>query len=323
MAASTSRSRQVPFLVGILLILAALPVGWFVFLREPPAPPPPPPTERVPVAPEPVKEKRVELELASVEGTVEVQRGGNGAWAAATKGMALGDKDAVRTRDGSYAVLVNGETFEVRMNPGTAVSVQELTTSVSRMMIDNGSATAVVRGGKRHSFELSAKDSDAKATTGDGTFTMSNNGAGTVRVDTSQGEVKLHGKEDKFVIVRKGQQSIVRKGQAPSDPTPVPTSILLKVSFPTKPQNKRELVITGQTDPGNQVEVNGVMVSADEKGNFASPVALKEGDNNVQVRALGVGGLVGKDEAKVVVKTKGPVIKIPPPDWKTTGGASP
>ncbi|RYZ39603.1 MAG: hypothetical protein EOO71_19495 [Myxococcaceae bacterium] len=302
MAASSSRSRQVPFLVGVVLILAALPVGWFVFLREPPAPPPITELEGPkPVTPKPVEEKRAELELASVEGTVQVRRGTNGVWTEATKGMALGDNDAVSTGNGSYAVLVNGETFEVRMNPGTAVSVQELTTSVSRMMIDNGSATAVVRGGKRHSFELSAKNSDAKATTGDGTFTMSNNGEDTVRVDTSEGEVQLHGKGN-VVIVRKGQQSIVRKGLPASEPTPVPTSLLLKVNLPTTTQRKPELLVKGQTDPGNLVEVNGVMGRVDAMGHFESPVVLKEGVNNVQVRVLGVGGMVAKDEVKVRMK---------------------
>ncbi|RKG91029.1 FecR domain-containing protein [Corallococcus terminator] len=329
MAASSSRSRQAPFLAAVVLILAALPVGWFVFLREPPAPPQPPtPMDAGTV--QPVQVKRVDLELSTFEGTVEVRHGEKGEWVPAEKGMALRPTDAVRTGDGSYAVLVNGETFEVRMDAGTAVSVEELTTSLSRLLLDNGSATATVRGGKRHSFELTAKNGNAKASTSSGTFTMSNNGAGTVSVGTREGEVELRG-EGKVVIVRPGQQSIVRPGQAPSEPAPVPTSILLKVNWPAEVLPQRELIVIGHTDPGNQVEVNGAMVTADETGRFERKVALAEGSNDVQVRARGVGGGVGKDQAKVTVKVPPvkpppvkPVIEVNPKAlWEKTSGGAP
>ncbi|RKH36605.1 hypothetical protein D7V93_42930, partial [Corallococcus llansteffanensis] len=203
MAAPPFRRRQAPFLIGLVLILAALPVGWFVFLRELPVPTPPPVAVPQVAVPEP--KKAVELELREVEGLVEV-RHGNGAWTRAEKGTPLRATDVVRTGDGAYAVLVNGEAVEVRMAAGTEVSVEELTDSLSRLLLGNGMATTTVRSGQRHTFELKTTGSDAVARTGGGTFTMTNNGEGTVKVGTRDGEVTLLGK-GKVVIVRAGQQS--------------------------------------------------------------------------------------------------------------------
>ncbi|RKH41182.1 FecR domain-containing protein [Corallococcus sicarius] len=316
MAAPSSRRRQVPFLVGLVLILAALPVGWFVFLRE--LPPPTPPPAPVPTVAAAEAKKAVELELSDIEGLVEVRHGVAGAWAPATKGMALRATDVVRTGDGAYAVLVNGEAVEVRMASGTEVSVEELTDSLSRLLLANGMATTTVRSGQRHTFELTT-GSEVVARTGGGTFTMTNNGKGTVSVGTRDGEVALLG-NGKVVIVRAGQQSIVRPGKEPTEPAPVPGSLLLKVAWPgDKALRQHELVVTGKTDPGNRVEVEGVVVHADNEGRFERKVVLPEGPSAVKVRAMGVGGLVGEEKRDVVVDTKPPKVRLTPEAiWKTT-----
>lgn len=319
MAASSSRKRQVPFLVGLVLILAALPVGWFVFLRELPPPTPPPVVASTQAAPEP--KKAVELELREIDGLVEVRHGSSGAWTRAEKGMPLRATDMVRTGDGAYAVLVNGEAVEVRMAAGTEVSVKELTDSLSSLLLGNGMATTTVRSGTRHTFELKTTDGNAVARTSGGTFTMTNNGKGTVSVGTRDGEVTLLGK-GKVVIVRAGQQSIVRPDAGPSDPAPVPTSLLLNVAWPgdDKELRQHELVVAGQTDPGNRVEVEGKPIHADQNGHFEQKVVLKEGRNDVKVRVVGVSGLVGEAQHAVVVDTKPPrPIDVNPKKlWDTT-----
>lgn len=313
--------RQAPFLVGLVLILAALPVGWFVFLRQPPPPPPPPPEPVVVAAP--AEKKPLELEITEVSGTVEVL-GTNGDWHAAKVGTALRRNEKVRTQDGSYAMLIGGEAVEVRMDPGTEISVEELTDSVSRILLDNGMATAVVRPGQRHTFEVRATNADAVATLDKaGAFTMSNNGKGTVAVGTREGEVTLLGK-GKVVIVRAGQQAVIRPGQAPSEPAPVPSSLLLKVDWPVdRTRRERELVVRGQTDPGSRVEVDGVTVTPDAQGHFERKVALREGHNTVDVRAVGVGRIEQRDRQELVVDTTPPPLKTDTQDiWNQANNDS-
>jgi len=316
--------RQTRFLVGLVLILATLPVGWFVFLRQPPpSPPPPPPPAPIAVA-APVAKKPLELEITEVSGTVEVLHP-DGTWRRATVGTALRRNEKVRTDDGAYAMLIGGEAVEVRMDPGTEISVEELTESVSRILLASGMATAVVRPGQRHTFEVKAANADAVATLEQsGAFTMSNNGRGTVAVGTREGEVTLLG-QGKVVIVRAGQQSVIRPGQAPSEPAAVPGSLLLKVDWPVdRTRRERELLVRGQTEPGSRVEVDGVTVTPDAQGHFERKVSLREGRNTVDVRAVGVGRTQHRASKEVVVDSTPPALKTNTQDiWNQANDASP
>jgi len=299
--------RSLPFALGVLLILAALPAGYLLLLREPPAPVAPAPTA--------VRPQAVELRLGELEGLVEVRRGE--VWRPAQPGEPLQVSDVVRTRAGATALLVGGPSLEVRMTPGTEVSVEELTDSLSRLLLGNGMATARVRtGSAKQTFELKAAGSDAVARTDTGTFSMSNNGQGTVAVGTQDGEVAFVG-QGKVVIVRAGQQSIVRPGQGPSDPTPLPSSLLLKVQWPaTGTLRRRTLVVSGQSEPGTRLEVAGQPLTPDAEGRFTQSVTLREGTNTLQVRAQGVGGVSQAEQRQVVVDTTPPRVGLDADLWK-------
>jgi hypothetical protein len=304
---SSSSRRSLPFVLGVLLILAALPVGYALLLREPPAP-------VAPLQPEAPPRQAVELRLGEVRGAVEVRRGG--VWSPAQPGAPLRVTDAVRTRAGGSALLVGGPSLEVRMTPGTEVSVEELTDSLSRLLLGNGMATARVRGGAKQSFELKAAGSDAVARTDAGTFSMSNNGQGTVAVGTQEGEVAFVG-QGKVVIVRAGQQSIVRPGEAPSDPTPVPASLLLKVQWPAAGTlRRRTLVVAGQSEPGTRLEIAGQPLTPDAQGRFEQKLELEEGANTLHVRAQSVGGTSQELHRQVVVDTTPPRLGLDPGLWK-------
>lgn len=317
MDAPRSRRRSTPFFVGLIVILAALPLGYFLFLHQPPAPPPPPVVEAPPAPPLPTEEPKrpAELKLEDVSGTVEVRRG-EGEWRPVKAGEALRPSDSVRTQHGSYAVVINGEAVEVRMDAGSELTIEELTHSLSRFLLRSGRTTTRVRPGARQTVEVRAAGSDAVARTEGGTFAMSNNGAGTVAVATSEGEVTFLGR-GKVVIVRAGQQSIVLPGRGPSDPTPIPSSLLLKVSWPARSTvSKRQLIVSGQTEPGSHVEVAGEIVPADEQGRFSRPVALQEGRNSVQVQAVSVGGVRQQERHELTVDTRPPdKVTVDPGLW--------
>lgn len=312
MDAPRSRRRSAPFVLGLIAILAALPLGYFLFLHQPPVPSPPPP--HVVEAPHPVTppvKGPVQLKLEEIRGTVQVRRGGE--WRTARVGESLRPSDAVRTLEGSYAVLIGGEAVEVRMEAGTEMSVEDLTDSLSRVLLGNGMTTVRVKPDAGMTLEVMAAGSDAVARTEGGTFTLSNNGAGTVALATLAGEASFSG-QHKVVIVRAGQQSIVRPGHGPSDPTPIPTSLLLKVNWPTRP--RRQVVLSGQTDPGARVDVGGRIIPTDEEGRFSHTVSLEEGANAVQVHALSVGGLHQKDERALTLDTTPPKrVTVDPGIW--------
>jgi hypothetical protein len=322
MSGTPQLKRQAPFLLGLVLILAALPLGYFFFLSEAPPPPPPiapvQPVQPVVETPEPVKPVR--LEITEVSGTVEV-KAKDGTWAAVGKGATLGAADAVRTSSGSYAVIIGGESVKIHMEPGTEVTVEELTDSVSRFLLEKGMATTTkVLTGKGHTIEFKAANSNAMArATEPGTFTMSNDGKGTVAVGSRDGNVEFMG-SDKVVIVRAGYQSVVRPGEGrPSEPTPLPTSLLLKVQWPARQQNKREIIVQGEAEPGSRLELADQVFSPGKDGTFVQKIKLKEGENDVKVRAVSVGGIAREEQRKFSVDTRPPITTINPP-WENSGG---
>ena len=307
------RTRTAPFLLGLVAILAALPLGYFLFLREPPPPPapPPPPVEAKRPVEKPAERAPLALKLEKIEGTVEVRRGGT--WRAAVEQESLQASDTVRTRDGSYAILLGGKALEVRMEEGTEVSVEALTDTLSRLVLGAGMTQVRLRPGSSQKVEVAASGSDAEVSTEEGLFTLSNNGSGTVALATQEGETRFSGQRQ-VVIVRAGQQSIVLPGRGPSAPTPIPSSLLLKVNWPARP--RRQVVVSGETEPGTHVAVGGQRVSADAQGRFSLQLSLQEGANPIRVRARSVGGRLQEEQRALSVDTTPPrPVTVDPGLW--------
>ena len=292
-----------PFYLAMALILASLPAGYFLLLQDAP-----PQTREAAVPGKPV-----ELKVTRVDGTVEIRRA-SGQWGQVKAGDTLQPSDGVRTGEGSTAILSGGDQYEVALEPQTEVAVDELTDSISRVMLGGGMATAKVKAGK-HTFEVHARNSDAVARTRQGTFAISNNAMGTVAVGTREGEVEFAGR-GKTVIVRAGQESVVRPGEAPSDPTALPSSLLLKVDWPAgKILTHADVTVSGTSEPGAVVTVQGRPTVVDAKGNFHVRLKLKDGKVPLKVKARSVAGLQEEEEQEVRIDTHGPKAQVEPPPW--------
>jgi len=298
-------SSRLRFTLVLLLIIGAVPLAWWLFLSEP-AVNPPLPILTVPDASVAIDAgaRVTEIKLGELTGTVQIRKGATGEWVDAKSGDALEPNDGVRTSDGSYAMLVGGETWQVKMEPGTEVGIGELRESITKLLLESGMARAFVKGGGRHVFEVRASNSDAVATTDGGVFTIASNGQGTVAIGAESGEVTFAG-GGRVVIVRAGQQAIAKPGVPVSDPVTIPSSLLLKVALPppNATVNKQKLVLKGTVDPGATLEVQGRIVRVDANGKFEAPVTLKEGKNPLVIRARGVGGVEAKSEGAVELDT--------------------
>jgi hypothetical protein len=306
-----ARRSRLPFFLGLAgIALFGGVATWLMLMGEPPPPPRPAHIKPAAVAPQMPQE----LRLSQLTGTVEVKNP-DGSWRIAKAGDVVKPSDAVRTQDGAYAVIVGGEYWEVKMEPGTEVEVGELSESISRLMLSSGMAHATVRKGNKHTFEVKAKKGDAAARSQGGAFSISSNGEGTVAVSTEEGETELEGK-GRVVIVREGQRSVVLPGQAPSDPIAVPSSLLLKVSLPPATiTNKAQITVIGQTEPGARVEIAGHVVETDATGRFTTQLKLSEGKVGVDVRAYSVGGIEATSKHSVERDTHVKSVKIDPNLW--------
>lgn len=314
-----ARGRNIGFLLAVVAVLAVVPVAYWFFFREPPPPPLPPPVApkveapKAPVVP-------TDVALAGLTGTVLVRHGANGPWTRATSGTFLGADDGIRTgRDGSVDLVAGNHL--VHLVPGTDVQVKQLATDLSRFLLGTGMVTARARAGKgvqkghERTLQVDVKGTDVAARAKKGTFTMTSNGRGLVKVASHDGRVHVAA-QGKEVVLHGGQETLVRPGHAPGPPRPAATSLLLKVRWPEKRAlNHREITIAGRTAAGAIVFVGGKPVRVDSRGNFRAHVRLREGRNHVSVEARDVAGnkhaakspkiLVDTHGAKAKFNTKG------------------
>ncbi len=312
MSASRQRSA-LPFFAAVLAVLALLPAGWWLFLRSPapqPAPVAGPDAALLVVATAPAAgpARGEDLRLVEVSGNVEVRKG-QGRFVPALLGTVLQADDAVRTQDGR-ARLVSRDSYDVAVEPGTELEVQELTDRLSRFRLGVGMLVARVEGGSGRRLEVAARGTDAVAAASEGTFAVSSNGSGTVAVGAREGEVELKA-AGKAVLLRAGQQAVSVAGKAPSAPVAVPASLFLKVDWPAGQEtNRAELQVTGRTSPGAQVSVGGQPLKVEGDGRFRGAVRLREGRNTIEVEGRDVGGHRAGARRELTVDTTAPDSEI-------------
>lgn len=227
-------------------------------------------------------------ELVATRGTVQV-RSAEGRWIDAAVGQRLGTDDAVRAGRNAEATLRMGNGVEVRLSPRSEFSIRELTAEVSKIRLEEGHVTASVDENGKRVLKVAARGTDAEAESSGGQFGVVTDGKGQLAVATTTGKVKLSAAGES-VEVAAGETSSVAGG-APAAPRPIPSSLFLKVGdLGSRKTNKAQIVVTGQTEPGSLVKVEGAVARVDAKGRFKVPVALKDGENKIAVDVVDASG---------------------------------
>jgi len=221
-----------------------------------------------------------------VQGFVEMRAGAAEAWKKLAVNDALNDDDAVRTGRNGEAHIRLSDGIVVRLSPRSEFTIRELAAGASRVRLETGHVSAAVDSSKGEVLRVEAKGSDAVAETRGGEFGMVTDGAGQVAVATTTGSVNLTARGS-TVQVDAGKTSSVTKGEGPSAPVALPSSLLLKVADPVrKTTNARSTVVEGTTSPGALVVAQETTVVADKSGKFRVPVRLADGANAIGVAVV-------------------------------------
>jgi hypothetical protein len=103
-----------------------------------------------------------------------------------------------------------------------------------------------------------------------------------------------------------------------------PNSLSLKVKT-TLPQitilspaegsfgSTQSVTLTGRTEAGSSVTVNGISAMVQPSGDFSTVVSLSEGANAIQIIATDVAGNIGQTRLNVTLDTKPPVLTVTSP----------
>ena len=248
--------------------------------------------------------------LGALVGQVEVQRDGEKKWRPAEVGIGLSRGDQVRTALFSEATLHLRAGSSVTLSANSIFEVGQEQQARSSFELGEGRMLAAIPGQGDRQFRFRSQGSGAVAAIDRGEFSMATDGRGTVVVDAREGEVRLKS-SGKEVRLRSGKRSVVRPDAPPSDPLPVPASVALQVRWPPRKLDQTRARVSGKTEAGALVLVNGVMVRADERGAFGAEVPLREGKNRLVVTATGASGAAQvRRSPEIRVDTRPPDLEV-------------
>jgi hypothetical protein len=282
--------ERIVFWAVLAALVAGAAVAYLVLLGPAPGP-------RAPPAPSPPPTLRV----GAIAGEVTVVRAG--LRTRATTGADLRPDDAIETAAGSSVELAGGR-YTVNLEEGGRFTVGEITEELSRFRLAEGLVSAHVEDDSRRSVEIEATP-DAVARTRGGDLSVSRAGP-VVAVGVRRGRADFTA-AGSTVALAEGQQSVARAGRAPSAPVPLPSSLLLKVSWPAPTTtNERRMVVTGQATPGAVVVLGGEKVEVRPDGRFTHVIVLREGRQRLSARAYGLAGKAASEGPAVVLDTRAP-----------------
>jgi hypothetical protein len=273
----TAPGNRLPAQVAAL-IAAVLLAALLVFRMGVYEPPRPPPARAAPVAPQ---SGQVQAVVLSVQGEVERGRDGT-AWSAVEPGQTVHPDDLLRTGAHGHTDLAIGQKSRLSIGESSEVSVRELTDMVHRFRLTRGRMAAEYdREGDR---VLRVEDgagyavAEAKAAR----FSLLSTGTG-IAVATASGAVNLSARRQ-TVHVAAGEQSFAPRGGAPLAPSPIPTSVLLKVANALAGVSQTLCAeIDGRAAPSSQVTVDGAAVEVAADGSFHGTVPRSRGKRGVLV----------------------------------------
>jgi hypothetical protein len=224
------------------------------------------------------------LTVTELAGGVELREAADQHWQPLTAPVRIGDSDALRTREGGSAVITGGDGVRVELAEKSQLNVAKLQPGVSSLTLESGRLAARVSGG-RSKLQVSVEGNPAVVNSAEGAFAVLRSPDGQVTVATTQGRTGIRAREHELQLMA-GEQSIVPVDKPPTPPSRIPATLFLKVarSGPAR-LNRRETELGGQTTPGAQVSVNGVVVVTDSRGRFSAKVPLREGSNALEITA--------------------------------------
>jgi len=248
--------------------------------------------------------KPISVKIGKVTGRVERLRQDE-TWTPAREGEDIALDERVRTGDDGTAVLNVGGQSTITLQPKTEASVAKLTETVSQLRLQKGRVRAVTEEGR--SVEVLTGSSDVRVdSTGASDFVAMADGLGGLVVASREGKVRLTAL-GASVDVAPGQQSSASRESAPTQPSPIPSTLFLKLLPVAAEAKSADTTITVKTQRGSRVRVNGVDVGIATGETMDVPVHLEPGENRILIEVEDLTGRIANQEITIRLTGKDPI----------------
>ncbi len=301
----SAKGRLAAILAVAFVVLIGAGVAVFVSLRpvEVPKVEAPPPVEPE-SEPESTPEASTKIVVKSIRGKVATKRGES--WVVAVPGITLDEKDAIRTGAGAEATLAVGtDESRVVVKERSEVSVREVKSEIARVRLERGRLGADLKG--KMVLRVESQGSDTVAEAKKGRFSVFNNGKGLVAVAAETAVVELKTPQGKKTLEAGKQVTI--KANKELKTVDIPQAVFLNVNWSGKKTTRaKSMPVTGRANAGSEVRVNGRLAVLGADGTFTVEVALREGNNPIDVEATDTLGRKKRSRKKVTAFHKAPEV---------------
>jgi len=223
------------------------------------------------------------------------------------RGRKIRARDTVRTGTDGHAVLSFGDDTEIRLGTMSTIAVQKIDQEGVTLELEDGALEATVRKG---TGALRVGAGDREILTLDADFRMGRRGD-NLTVDVQRGDLQVTGMPG---VDRLAQGSRARvSGTGGGSVASIPEDLLLTVQWPERRTRADTVALTGMTEPGATVRVDGgsqiVEVTANADGGYSALVPLQEGTSTLLVESTDVFGIQTHQEGTVERDTRGPTFQ--------------
>lgn len=238
-------------------------------------------------------------------GEVEKKLAGTNEWIPVAIGSDLADDDIIKTGKNSTILLELPENSGfIRLMPETELKVDKIKVEkgfeggqIAELSISKGKIVTKVRKFNRKASRLQIHTKGATAAVRGTAFLTSFDNKNQTKVLVGDGKVAVNA-QGKEVMVQPRQFTQVDMGKSPINPYLVGDNLDFNIdSMKVEQGNIR---VKGNVDPDAEVNLNKNSVFANNDGSFSGILNLKEGENNLVIKASTIDGRLKVSNLKVL-----------------------
>lgn len=250
----------------------------------------------------------LEVIVDNIEGAGHVTNS-DGKWLKLKAGDKIIEGKRVYTEKNAQIKLVVDNEDQLTLYENTNVLIQDISDAGVSFELKQGQIEANVKRFRDKYIHLGVEGNNTSVETRDGHLKIVSDGWGTMDVAAMSGKIDLIS-NDKREQIKVGEHEVVADDGTKLLKGPIPSSVLLKVEWPEAPLlKKKELEVKGHVTPGSRVFVEEKLVRPDKSGNFKHDIMLKEGMNQVNVMADGMGKPAKELSPQIQVDTSPPKVQ--------------
>lgn len=219
----------------------------------------------------------------------------SGEWVPLAIGADLSDSDIVKTGRNSTILLELPENAGfIRLLPETEIKVSKLKVDrtfeggqIAELSLIKGKLITKVRKFNRKSSRLEIQTKGATAAVRGTSFLTSFNDREETKVIVGDGKVAVKAQGEEVLVSPKEFTNVILGGK-PVNPSFVENKLDFVISSMRPEESK--LGVSGSTDPDAEINLNKTALFANDDGSFNGNISLKEGENDVIIKASTIDG---------------------------------